>query len=179
MIIGFDFDKVLVNYPPFIPDFVIDYLYKSHKNGLHYRIPTNPIEILLRKLSHFYLFRPPITANITFVHDLASSGKHQLHLISSRYNFLERITHHLLDRFRLTPDFTSVNLNLDNEQAHLFKLHVIKKLKIDIFVDDDYQLLLFLSQQKLATKLYCYRPKLDELSVPGVTVINDLRHLLA
>ena len=70
MKIGFDLDKIFVDYPPLIPDALIDRLYKRKtKNELIYRIPSRP-EQLLRQLSHYHGFRAPITDNITFLHSL-------------------------------------------------------------------------------------------------------------
>jgi hypothetical protein len=158
MIIGFDLDRVFINYPPFVPAFVIDYLYKNHNHKLSYRIPTSPLEILIRKLSHIPIFRPPITENINYLRQLHSQGNHSLHLVSSRYGFLQAQTIDLLKRYRFYDCFTSVNLNLNNEQAHIFKLRILKQLKADIFVDDDAQLLEYLSQSHLKAKLLQLHP---------------------
>ncbi|MEN9407220.1 MAG: hypothetical protein RLZZ455_436, partial [Candidatus Parcubacteria bacterium] len=60
MNIGFDLDKVLVNYPPLIPDGLIDRLYKKKIKGeLVYRFPSKP-EQRIRKISHLSFLRPKI-----------------------------------------------------------------------------------------------------------------------
>ena len=141
MNIGFDLDRVFINYPPFIPDAVIDWLYKSHNNcALAYRIPRSQAEIFLRSFSHKPVFRPPMPENIAFVRRLSQNTNHTLHLISSRYDFLEKTTWNMLARYNLKDAFRSVNLNTKNEQPHLIKNRIIEEKKINTFEEDDGEL---------------------------------------
>lgn len=158
MVIGFDLDRIFIDYPPLVPDFVIDWFYKNHTRQLSYRIPTHPLEIFIRKLSHISFLRPPIPANIVFLKSLHVSGKYSLHLISSRYSFLVPQTEKLLKKYGIFDCFDSINLNTQNEQAHIFKLRILKQLQADIFVDDDLQLLDYLRQTDLKTKLLHLAP---------------------
>src|SRR3989344_2771214 len=60
MKIGFDFDKVFIDYPPFFPPSLINRIYKKQGGkALQYRIPKKP-EQLIRITTHFSLFRPVI-----------------------------------------------------------------------------------------------------------------------
>lgn len=184
MNIGFDFDRVLVNYPPFVPAWLIDWLYRRHdKKELTYRIPHSKAEQLLRKLSHFHLFRPRIFENTEFVcHFPNNPHHHNLYLISSRYKFLENITHKLLKRYCLKDVFSSVNLNTKNEQPHFFKEKVIKRLNIDLYIDDDLDLLTYLSKTCPKTKLLWYNPTHKTYPVSQgvitVTKIADIKKFL-
>jgi hypothetical protein len=158
MVIGFDLDKVFIDYPPLVPAFVIDWLYKNHNHKLSYRIPTHPLEIFIRNLSHIDFLRPPIQANIAFLKSLHNTHQHSLHLISSRYNFLVPQTEKLLKKYGIYDCFTSINLNTQNEQAHLFKLRILRHLQADVFIDDDLQLLDYLRDTGLTTKLLHLAP---------------------
>lgn len=184
MNIGFDFDRVLVNYPPFVPAWLIDWLYRRHdKKELAYRIPHSKIEKLLRKLSHFYLFRPKISENINFVRELSDNPhKYNLYLLSSRYKFLEKITYKILKRYGLKNVFSSVTLNTNDEQPHLFKEKAIKYLKIKLYIDDDLDLLKHLHKTCPKTKFFWYNPTRANSSVPSgvipVTKIADISKYL-
>ena len=62
MNIGFDFDKVFIDYPPFLPGKLFDKLYKKKDNGtLLFRIPEYP-EQILRKALHL-----PFILNLAWI----------------------------------------------------------------------------------------------------------------
>lgn len=160
MNIGFDLDKVFVNYPPFIPDSLIDRLYRKKTNGvLLYRIPSAP-EQLLRKITHLPHFRPPITQNIQAVKNIEKKN-HKYYLISSRYKFLENTTSALLKRYKLDELFDKTFFNFGNEQPHEFKDKIIKDMKIDRYVDDDLYLLKYVAKHNPKTAFYWLNKNLN------------------
>lgn len=162
MNIGFDFDKVFVNYPPGIPNKLIDYLYKGHlallkgktKNvELSYRYPGKT-EQKIRKLSHTSILRPPITKNIDALKKISVMKTCKTYLVSSRYGFLKKETQAWLKTQRLEKYFTGVYFNFENKQPHLFKKETIDKLRITFYVDDDIDLLVYLSKNNPSLKLF-------------------------
>lgn len=162
MIIGFDFDKVFINYPPFIPYFLIDFLYKgesvfkknpSKKSSLHYRIPGR-VEQKIRILSHHPIFRTPIKENVDALKEISGKDKVTTYLVSSRFSFLKKRTDGILKKYSLDKYFDGVHFNYDNKQPHIFKEETIKKLKIDTYIDDDLQLSLFLSKSLPHLKIF-------------------------
>ncbi len=179
MNIGFDLDKVFINYPPFIPAELINWLYKNHrKKQLSYRIPTTSIERFIRKISHISLFRPKINENVLFINNFAHSlNPHRRYLISSRYSFLNNLTYKLLKKYGLYSCFNFIYLNTQDEQPHLFKARLIKKLKIDIFIDDDLELLTYLKKCYPKMKLFWYKlGDMDKIS-DGIIQINNLEKI--
>ena len=176
MNVGFDLDRVFVNYPPFVPPQLIDWLYKRHnKKTLSYSIPRSLHSKLIRRLSHVSPFRPPIKQNIHFLKNFPNNPhQHKLYLISSRYKFLEELTHKLLDRWGLSEHFCSINLNTKNEQPHLFKEKIIKDHKIDLYIDDDLALLKHLHKTCPNIKLLWYNPSNRSTFSNGITAITDL-----
>jgi uncharacterized HAD superfamily protein len=179
MKIGFDLDRVLINYPPIVPALFIDWLYRNHdvKEQVSYRYPKSSFERWFRKLTHFYLLRPKMTKNVDFVVSLSQSSNHDLYLVSSRYKFLEDLTLKILNRYGLGSAFKSVNLNIKDEQPHLFKTRVIKELNLDIFIDDDLDLLKYLSNNLSKTKLVWYNPRTKLTKVGQIDVIKNLEEL--
>jgi len=153
MNIGFDFDKVFIDYPPFFPAKVIDKLYKQKDNGiLLYRIPTYP-EQLFRKATHLPFFRPAIKENLAVLKSI-SKKKNQLYLISSRYNFLRNETNRLIQKHELDKIFDHMYFNYDNEQPHLFKEKILKTLHLDLYIDDDLSLLRHVAKSNPKTKFF-------------------------
>lgn len=153
MKIGFDLDKVLINYPPFFPSVLFDRLYKKKDNGvLLYRIPTLPDQ-LARKILHLPFLRPPIAENLALLRSIPKDTNN-LYLISSRFKFLEGETKRLVKKHRLDKTFDSLYFNFENKQPHLFKEEVLKKLNLDIYIDDDLSLLKHVAKSNPATKFY-------------------------
>lgn len=178
MKIGFDLDKIFIDYPPLIPDVVIERLYRKKMNGsLAYRIPTRP-EQALRRLSHVSLFRPPIHKNIEFLESIPKK-EHRLYLISSRFRFLESVTLTLMKKYGFTDIFDGMYFNFDNEQPHLFKDKVLHQLKLDRYVDDDLHLLRFVLPLHAKTKFYWLNNNSGTKELePNLYAISDLSCIL-
>lgn len=154
MNIGFDLDKIFINFPPFVPTKIIDWLYKGKPNGsLNYRIPGKA-EQLVRLLMHYPLFRQPIKENIEFMKKLAAENNHTYYLISSRFGFLKKPTEKLVNKYGINKIFKSLHFNFSNKQPHIFKNEIIKKLNVDLYVDDDLQLLEYLVDKNPKTKFF-------------------------
>ena len=165
MKIGFDLDKIFIDYPPLIPDAIIDKLYKKKVNGdLLYRTPSKP-EQFLRQISHIPLLRPAIKHNISFLRALAKRNYH-LYLISSRFGFLEKQTLSRMQELGLDLLFEKMYFNFENEQPHIFKEGVLKKLQLDSYVDDDIHLLKHVAKTNKHTRLYWLHPSPSTVHLP-------------
>lgn len=161
MIIGFDFDKVFINYPPLVPSVLIDFLYKGksyfrkRKNidELYYRFPGK-FEQQLRIFSHAPILRHPIAKNIKALEKISKTQNCKTFLVSSRFGFLKERTEKLMKSEDLSKYFTGIYFNYNNLQPHKFKEQQIRKLKIDIYIDDDLDLAIYLSKKIPTLKLY-------------------------
>lgn len=177
MNIGFDLDKVFIDYPPLFPSRLIDRLYKKKDNGvLMYRIPSYP-EQLFRKATHFPLLRPPIKNNLTFLKSIPKE-KNKLYLISSRYKFLEGVTNDVIKRFNLDEIFDGLYFNYENKQPHKFKNEVIKGLNLDLYVDDDLSLINYVAKHNRKTKFlwlnYRNETKPREKNVYSINQLTEI-----
>ena len=153
MNIGFDLDKVFIDYPPFLPSVWFDRLYKQKDNGvLLYRIPSYP-EQLLRKTLHLPLLRPGIKGNLDFLYGL-SKRDHKLYLISSRFKFLENTTKRLVKKYGFDKIFDGMYFNFENEQPHVFKERIIKQLSLDLYIDDDLSLIKHAAKHNFKTRFH-------------------------
>jgi len=187
MIIGFDFDRVFINYPPFVPGFLIDFLYKGksylrRKNGkteLTYRFP-GMMEQQLRIFSHAPVFRHPIEKNVKALKEICKQKNCKTYLVSSRFGFLKQRTETLLVKEKLTQYFTGVHFNYDNKQPHKFKEETIKKLKIDTYIDDDLDLATYLLKRMPTLRLFwIHNGRAVKRDIPnGITPISDLSEFI-
>lgn len=177
MNIGFDLDKIFIDYPFFIPDFVIDRLYKKKSNGtLYYRIPKKP-EQLLRLFMHQPIFRQPIKENIAFVKKISSENTHNYYLISGRFGFLKQRTNELIQKHGLNKIFKDLFFNFKNSQTHLFKNKIIKKLKLDRYVDDDFALLDYLSKSNPKIKFFWLNKKISKPLEKNLSAIKNISEM--
>lgn len=174
---GFDLDRIFINYPPFVPAKLIDWFYKDHtQKELSYSIPRSTFSKSARRLTHFSPLRPLIKQNIDFIKAF-NSPSHQLYLISSRYKFLEKVTHKLLKTSGLDKVFNSIYLNTQDEQPHLFKENIIKQNKIELYIDDDLALLQRLHKECPNTTLLWYNPFNKNRYHNGIFMITDLSEI--
>lgn len=177
MNVGFDLDKIFIDYPPFVPDGLIDRLYKKKSNGeLSYRIPSKA-EQIVRLISHYSLFRPPIKKNIEIIKKLHRKNTDKYYLISSRFNFLRNKTEALIKKHQLDKFFDRLFFNFKNEQPHFFKKAVIEKLKIDLYVDDDLSLLNYLLLENSKTKFFWLNNNESKKLKGNLFAIKDLSEM--
>lgn len=177
MNIGFDFDKVFINYPPFMPDKLINRIYKKRDNGgLLYRMPKKP-EQFIRQLSHHHLFRPPISDNISFLRSIPKKGN-KLYLISSRFGFLKKRTNYLVKKYGFEEIFDEMFFNFENQQPHVFKNKVLKKISLDLYVDDDFSLVTYLAKRNSTTSFFWLNNKTKFIKLKrNVTAISRLQEI--
>ncbi|OGM11249.1 hypothetical protein A2Z22_00620 [Candidatus Woesebacteria bacterium RBG_16_34_12] len=162
--VGFDLDGVIIGKPPFVPNLVMEKLVRKNNHGLAYRFPESKIEKCIRWLSHYPLLRPPIKRNIQFIHELYNSQEYQLFVVSSRFSFLEERTKEWFKFYKLRKLFKEIYINLNNEQPHLYKEKMIKKLKLNVFIDDDLPLLEYLRKKLGDVELIFVEEKEKHLS---------------
>lgn len=172
--IAFDLDGIIIDKPPLIPKKLLEWLFRgSGRAGLHYRFPTTKFEQWIRKLSHFWLFRPPIKKNIEFIKKLAKNSKYELYIISGRYSFLEKETKKWLEKRGIDGVFKKVFINLSDKQPHLFKEEKLREIKADIFVDDDYLLADYLAEKNIC-RIFCYSKDIKCSKAKALEELSEL-----
>lgn len=177
MNVGFDLDKIFINFPPFVPDRIIEWFYKGKSDGeLSYRIPSKP-EQFLRLLTHYPFLRKPIKENIGFIKKAAAENNHTYYLISSRFGFLKKTTEKLVQKYGIDKIFKSLHFNFLNEQPHLFKNQMIQKLKIDYYVDDDLPLLNFLVDKNPKARFFWLNNKISKPLKRNLFAIKNISEM--
>lgn len=176
--IGFDLDRVFVNYPPLVPGTLIEYLYKKRNGKLSYRIPGR-IERTIRNISHITALRPPIAANIEVLAKISKKKRFLLYLVSSRFSFLRERTDLWDKKHKISRFFEKIFFNSRDEQPHEFKDEIIRKEKIDKFIDDDLDLLIYLAEKNPDVDFYWLSQKRLAKNLPSnIALIHSLDDFL-
>ena len=154
--IGFDMDGVLLYNPariirPFISSIKKVFL---HKKELVFYYPKTPHEKLFWRFLHkSSIFNAPGLHEIT---RLVNEGKIEAYLITARYNFLGASVIKWVEKNKLGKTFTGVFYNSENEQPHTFKERMVKKLKLDMYVEDNFDIVTHLAKTTLTEVVWIY-----------------------
>lgn len=81
-----------------------------------------------------------ITPGYDEIKKLVSEKKIEAYIISGRYDSLKEDFYHWINKLDATKYFSGLHYNSGNEQPHIYKERMIKKLKLDIFVEDNWDI---------------------------------------
>ena len=122
-----------------------------------------PLQRSLWALAHESSLFPAKGASL--LRALTSERVIEAHLVTSRFSFLEPNLYTFLERWNLLSCFTSITLNTKEEQAHLYKEQVIRKLKLDHYVEDNWDIVEHLHGSHLKTNVHWIYNILDRTRV--------------
>lgn len=95
-----------------------------------------------------------------FLKKLVKEGQIEAHLVTARYSFLDEHLYRWLEKYKLRKIFKTIHTNKKDEQPHLFKERVIESLELDYFIEDNWDIVKYLSK-KQKTKIYWIYNLLD------------------
>jgi len=154
--VGFDLDGVLLYNPARIVRLPVSILTRIlfKKKGIKFYIPKSEFEKIVWHIFHFSsLFVAP---GLDHIETLVKNNKIEAHIITARYSFLEHDLHrweHKLDKNEI---FKSINYNKKDEQPHLFKERMIKSLELDVFIEDNIDIVRHLTNKTSADVYWIY-----------------------
>lgn len=151
--VGLDFDGVVAYYPLRIVRAPIKW-FKSEILGmkkLSFFIPKNNWQ----KILWLAIFETNIfpARGVELLKEMASSSTCEFYLITARFDFLKESLDRWLKREHLTECFKQICVNGDQQQPHEFKEAVINKLKLDYYVEDNFDIVSHLTR-RTKTKIY-------------------------
>lgn len=166
--VGFDLDGVLLYNPARIFRPLIAFLkniFFNHSQPLTFYYPKTRLEKWLWWLFHkSSLFVAPGFEDIK---KLVKQKKIKAYLITARYHFLKKDLDRWLKKMKINHYFSGVYYNKNDEQPHLFKERIIKRLKLDIFVEDNWDIVKYLNlkfeNRKSNLKIYWVYNLFDKL----------------
>lgn len=147
--VGFDFDGVLFynatrNLRPFIY-FVKRYLFGITK--IKFYIPHRPLTQRIAIFLHKSSTRP--NRGFELFLKLLNNPRFETYIITARPSFMKDDIHQILKPYPLNG-LKEIIQNKKDEQPHLYKEALIKKLKLDFYVDDNWDIVKHLSEQTQA-----------------------------
>ncbi|MFH0773398.1 MAG: hypothetical protein V1922_03755 [bacterium] len=154
--VGFDMDGVLLYNPARIVRPIISFIKQIflHKKKLKFYYPKTPHEKLFWRLVHkSSIYNAPGIHEIT---DLVKQGKIEAYLITARYGFLGKSVERWVKKNKLEKTFKGVFHNSKDEEPHLFKERMIKELRLDMYVEDNFDIVDHLSKNTPAEILWIY-----------------------
>lgn len=145
--IGFDFDGVLVYNPVRIFRMPVSLFKRTFlkPKKLKFWLPKTSWQKFFWVLFHKTSVFPAIG-----YHDLLKlmkKGKIEGYIITARYDFLENDFKAWLKTYDPEKLFAGYFLNKKNEQPHQFKEKMIKELKLNYFVEDNWDIVNYLSSK--------------------------------
>src|SRR3989338_834487 len=154
--VGFDLDGVLLYNPARVARMPVTLIKKilTHKSEIKFYTPKSRAEKIIWRILHWSSILP--ASGLDEIKKLVSSGKIEAYLISGRYSFLESDLKWWLNKLKLVGHFTGIHFNKMDEQPHLFKENMIKKLNLDIFVEDNYDIVSHLTKKSNEKTYWIY-----------------------
>ncbi len=155
--VGFDLDGVLLYNPARISRPIISIVKKLlfKKKGLRFYSPQTTWEKQFWKLFHrSSIFIAP---GLDEIKTMIKQKKIKAYIITARYSFLKQDLEKWLKKIDVDHYFSGVFYNEKDEQPHLFKERMIKKLKLDMFVEDNWDIVNYLltkSRSPSGQKIY-------------------------
>lgn len=159
--VGFDLDGVILYNPirifrvlitNIIKPIIKTFFPKKKKNTKVFFVPQSSllkfIWILLHKTS--FMISPGYKELVK----LSKSNKYEFYLITGRYGFLKKGYEKWLNKIQVSKVFKKCFYNSKSEQPHLFKEKMIKQLKLDIYVEDNYDIVTRLAKNKFIKILW-------------------------
>lgn len=151
--IGFDFDGV-VAYNPFRIARPIIALMKRRLFGvkkLKFWYPEKRWQQIFWVILHESSVFP--AKGVDIFKRLVLEEHIEAHLVTARYSFLDSHLNRWLRRYKLNHLFKTINTNKDDEQPHIFKEKMINKYKLDIYIEDNLDIVKYL-HGKHKTKIF-------------------------
>lgn len=153
--VGFDLDGVLLYNPvrigrPLVTGFKRLILKKPKTN---FTIPHTHLQKAIWTLLHKTSFI--VAPGFSELKHKVQSGEIEAYLITARFDFLKPDLDKWLTRIQADKYFKKVYYNQHNEQPHAFKLRVLNSLKLDYFIEDNWDIVNNLAVQPgLNTKIF-------------------------
>lgn len=147
--VGFDLDGVLLYNPARIfrpiTNTIKSVLPKKTTSKTHFYYPKSPIEQLFWHVVHWSsLF---VADGFEEIKELSAKNKIEAYIVTSRYNCLKPDFDRWLKTLNKQNTFKGTFHNERNLQPHVFKAEKIKELGLDLFVEDNWDIVQHINKQ--------------------------------
>ncbi len=160
--IGFDMDGVLLENPSRIFRSLISRSKKAHlfpRKELEFYHPESALGKWLWLLVHKSSFR--LAGGFSELEKLAADKRLELYVVSARFACLASDTAKWSKAINRQNIFQELYFNERDEQPHLFKLRMMQKLRLDYFVEDNWDVASYLANNQSKTEIWWLSNLLD------------------
>jgi hypothetical protein len=161
--IGFDMDGVILENPSRVFRSLISRSKKAHlfpRKELEFFHPTSKLGKFLWLLVHKSSFR--LADGFTNLEKLASQGNLEIYIVSARFACLQSDTAKWRKIINRNNIFKAIYFNDHDEQPHFFKERMVRQLDLDYFVEDNWDVVNYLSSQQKKTQIWWLSNFLDQ-----------------
>lgn len=154
--IGFDLDGVVLYNPARIirrPVTMIKHIFVPKKEKRFY-IPRTKPEKALWHLLHWSSFM--VSPGFHNIHAMARKGLIEPYIVTARYSFLKKDFEYWAKKLNFPVHFKGHFMNEKNEQPHEFKERMVRELKLDMFVEDNLNIVEHLNKTTDCEVLWIY-----------------------
>ena len=178
--VGFDMDGVILYNPiKFVRPIakllkpIKSIIVKQKKELFYY--PKSKLEQLLFSLIHKTSYKPDIA--LEEIKKLVKSKKIKAYIITGRYSFLKKDYEVWLKKIKADTIFEKCFQNNSDLQPNVFKEKMIKKLGIDFFIEDNWDIVQKLKEKNKKLKVFWITNFLDK-NIPYNYKFNNLQEAL-
>jgi hypothetical protein len=152
--VGFDFDGVVAYNPLRVVRSSITFVKKKilRRKNTAFTIPKGGLPRFIWRIAHDTSFFP--SRGTGTLRKLVETDRIEAYLISGRFGYLEDHLNTWLTRNKMKQYFTKININKNDEQPHKFKERTIRKLGLDFYIEDNWDIVEHLSKTVPETKVY-------------------------
>lgn len=154
--VGLDFDGVVAYNPFRIIRAPVKWFKRTFfkQRGVKFLVPHTSFQRLMWTLMHETSIFP--ARGITLLKEMAKDDRFEFYLITARYSFLRDNLDHWLDRHKIRTLFKQIHSNMKDEQPHVYKLQKVEELKLDVFVEDNWDIVHYVSERSKTRILWIY-----------------------
>ncbi|MCL4374281.1 hypothetical protein M1523_00310 [Patescibacteria group bacterium] len=156
--VGFDLDGVILYNPARIVRPLIASVKKKllKKNRLGFYYPRTGWEKVFWRLCHWSSFF--VASGLDEIKRLSRVGKISPYIITARFDYLKNDFYDWIRRLDAGAFTRGCYYNRTNDQPHLFKEKMIDRLKLDVFVEDNWDIVRYLNdvqkRRRSGTKIF-------------------------
>lgn len=152
--VGFDLDGVLLYNPARIirrPVVLFKHIFLP-KREKKFFVPKNR---LTKFIFNSYFYMSFVFGNgLKSIEKVINNNSIEAYVITGRFEFAKKSTTKVFDQLNKKNIFKKLYVNENNIQPQIFKEKMIKELKLDIFVEDNIDIVRYLNKQKNADILW-------------------------
>lgn len=154
--VGFDFDGVIAYNPFRTIRAPVSYIKRNifGETKLKFYYPQKKWQQIFWRILHDSSVFP--AKGIDLLSKMVKEDMIEAHLITGRYNFLDDHLDKWLRKNKIKGLFQTININKNNDQPHLFKEKTIMKYKLNMFIEDNWDIVNYLTGKKHAQIYWIY-----------------------